>query len=352
MSNIKVSVVVPVYNVNLSYLNECIGSISTQTLNEIEIICVDDGAPLENAKLLDDWAVSDNRIIVIHQENAGASAARNAGLDRCSGKYVTFVDSDDYISVDYIEKAYTRAEEDNLELLLWGSYKLYPNEKVEYGPFNADIRLFDDRHKEFLELKTMSGVLPIYDEICTKYGSGSCCSKLYRLDMLRKHNLRYPVGIKRSEDVNFNIRVFDKASRIGYMNEHMYYYRQLADSATYVYRENGISVLTEALVLLREFIRENNKSDYFAQVYYMRCMFCFLESMDMDYLHPDNPKPFGVRMREMRNVANQEPYKEAFEKLKYANLSTAKKIPLMLIKLKRMEILALFYSVYKKITPK
>ena len=352
MSDVKISVVVPVYNVEPSYLNECIRSISTQTLTETEIILVDDGAPKENGKILDEWASSDNRIVVIHQANAGASAARNAGLQRCRGKYVTFVDSDDYISNDYLKRAYSRAEEDDLDLLMWGSYKLFPNETVEYGPFNADIRLFDEKHREFLELKTMSGVLPVYDEVCTKYGSGSCCSKLYRVDMLRKYGLKYPVGIKRSEDVNFNIRVFDKASRIGYMNEHMYYYRQLTGSATYIYRDNGIKILTDALLLLRQFLSENNKSDYYMQVYYMRCMFCFLESMDMDYLHPDNPKKFSVRMREMRNVAGSEPYKEAFGKLKYSNLSVAKRIPLLLIRMRWMSMLALFYSVYKKIAPK
>lgn len=348
MSDVKISVVVPVYRVEPDYLKECIISIMHQTLREIEIILVDDGASAENAGILDAYAKMDRRIRVIHQENAGASAARNAGLKICTGKYVTFVDSDDYIAEDNLETVYAQAEQNELELLMWGTYKLFPQETVVYGPYVDDIRLFNEKQKEQLELKTMAGSLPVYEYPCSKYGSGSCCSKLYLLSFLRKNDLWYPVGIKRAEDVNFNIRVFEAAERIGYLNKHMYYYRQLQDSATYQYRENGIVVFTDALLKLREFLEQYRKSDYFWQVYYMRCMFFFLESMDMDYCNADNPKPFGTRMREMRAVLQQDPYRDAFRKLSYEHLTFAKKIPLFLIRRGWVRLLALFYGVYRK----
>lgn len=349
MSDVKVSVIVPVYNVEPDYLKECILSIMHQTLREIEIILVDDGAPAENGRIIDHFKEIDTRIKAIHQPNAGASAARNTGLKTATGKYVTFVDSDDYIAVDNLEIVYNQAEKMELELLMWGTYKLYPEEKVVYGPYVDDIELFNEKQKEQLELKTMAGTLPVYEYPCSKFGSGSCCSKLYLLSFLKQNKLCYPVGIERAEDVNFNIRVFEAAERIGYLNKQLYYYRQLDSSATYKYRENGISVFTGALNGLRDFLVRNHKSEYFMQVFYMRCMFFFLESMDMDYLNPNNPKSFIRRMAEMRRARKSEPYREAFAGLNIKNLTLAKKIPLILIRMNAMEVLVLFYKVYRRI---
>ncbi|MBO4903875.1 MAG: glycosyltransferase family 2 protein [Lachnospiraceae bacterium] len=348
--SIKVSVIIPVYRVDPAYLKECINSVLAQSLKEIEIILVDDGAPQENADLLDGYAQSDGRVSVIRQENKGASAARNAGLSVCSGEYVTFVDSDDWIDESCLETVYDHAVKNDLNLLLWGTYKVYPNRNVEYSPFVDDIPLLDDKQKEFLELKTLAGSLPIYEYPCSIYGSGSCCSKLYKRSLLCDNDLKYPEGIERSEDVNFNIRVFDKADRIGYINRHMYYYRQVSDSATYMYRDGGIKVFTDALMKLYEFLKESGRSEYFMQVFYMRCMFLYLESMEMDYCNPSNPKPFGVRMKQMRSVLSDMPYSLAFEKLEYRYLTFAKKIPLFLIRRRWIELLVLFFKIYRKIS--
>ena len=91
-----ISIIVPVYNVD-KYLSKCIDSIISQTYNDIELILVDDGSPDNSPKICDEYARKDNRIIVIHKENGGVSSARNAGLDIAKGKYIGFVDPDDYI---------------------------------------------------------------------------------------------------------------------------------------------------------------------------------------------------------------------------------------------------------------
>ncbi|MBO4265940.1 MAG: glycosyltransferase [Lachnospiraceae bacterium] len=346
----KVSVIIPVYRVDPAYLRECIDSVLGQSLKEIEIILVDDGAPRENADLLDSYAEQDDRIRVIHQENKGASAARNAGLSVCNGEYVTFVDSDDRIDNNCLAIAYDHALQNDLDLLLWGTYKVYPNRKIEYSPFVADIPLLDDKQKEFLQLKTLAGSLPVYEYPCSIYGSGSCCSKLYKRSLLADNDLKYPEGIERSEDVVFNIQVFEAADRIGYINRHMYYYRQLSDSATYMYRDGGIKVFTDALDKLHEFLVRTGKSEYFMQVFYMRCMFLYLESMEMDYCNPNNPKPYAERMKQLGSAADQMPYSEAFEKLSYGYLTFTKKIPLFLIRRRWTKLLALFFTTYRKLS--
>ena len=348
---IKISVVVPVYTVSKDLLRECIESIINQTLKETEIVIVDDGAPAENGILLDEYDRSFENIHVIHQENRGVSAARNAGLKICKGKYVTFVDSDDTIDPSTLKKSYDFAEDNDLEILIFGTLKIYPDHVDRYSPFVEEIKLLNEKQKECIELKCFDGNLPIYEYPASKCGSGSCCAKLYRLDFLKNNGLHYPEGIERSEDVNFNLRAFEHADRLGYMNEFLYFYRQLSNSASYKYRDGGIKVFTGALELFKDFVSENNKPEYFIQTYYMRCMFFLLDSMKMDYLHPDNKKRISERARELRMIADTNPYKEAFDNLKYSNLSFAKKIPLFLIKKRLMRVLMLFCKVYFDFLP-
>lgn len=344
-----VSIIVPIYKTRITYFEQCINSILGQTYQNIEVIIVDDGADEELVSSAEYFGRIDSRIKIVHQDNQGAAAARNHGLRVCQGEYVTFVDSDDWIDSENIESALYRIQNDNLQVLLWGSYKCYIDHRDEYMPYKENIELFSEERKNELMFKTMVGHLSFYKEPATKYGSGSCCSKMYEVQFLRDYDLSYPEGIKRAEDVNFNIRVFDKASRIGYLNRHYYYYRQHDDSATFQYRPNGIEVFTDALKCLESFIKETGKDDSFWQIYYMRCMFFFLESMDMDYLNPQNKTFVLTRIGEMKRISRTEPYRTAFERLQYNRLSMAKRIPLFLIKRRWMGLLCIFYKVYRTI---
>lgn len=342
----KVSVIIPVYQVEKSFLDECLTSVIRQTYENLEILLVDDGAKDDLPAYLDEWEKKDARIIVIHRENGGASAARNTGLSRASGSYVTFVDSDDSIDIHTIAEAVERLKRDRLQVLLWGSYKVYPDRKEEYMPYTADVTCFDETMKRQLMMKTMVGYLPFYLQPASRFGSGSCCSKLYDLEFLRSNALCYPVGIKRAEDVNFNIRVFDKAERIGYLNRHFYYYRQHGASATYQYRANGIGVFTDPLKCLEQFLKETNKDEEFWQVFYMRCLFFYLENLDMDILNPQNRSPWGQKRRALLEAIESEPYKSAVSKLQSGRLSFARKIPLFLLRRRWVLLLCLFYKGY------
>lgn len=343
-----VSIIIPIYKTKDEYFRECLESCILQTYSNLEILIVDDGADDNLLKLADEYAGKDKRIRILHQSNSGAAAARNHGLSECTGEYVTFVDSDDYIASDNIEEALKRMKEDELQVLLWGSYKFYDDRKEKYMPYTADIRLFSGEMKQQLMMKTMVGHLSFYLEPASVFGSGSCCSKLYDVNFLRDNNLKYPEGIKRAEDVNFNIRVFDKAERIGYLNKHFYYYRQHGESATYQYRENGIEVFTGALLCLKTFLTEINASEVLWQTFYMRCMFFFLESMDMDYLNPENRDKLSIKVKKMKAVIDAEPYRSAIAKLDGRLLSISKKVPLLLIRLKMMRTLLLMYSFWRK----
>lgn len=346
MNNIDVSVIVPVYNAAADYLRECIESVLGQSLKSTELVLISDGAGDAQLKVMHEYD-NNERVQIILQDNQGVSAARNAGIAAARGKYITFVDSDDYIDKDMCKEALDAIEARDCQVLLWGSYKFDEKRIEKYMPYNRDIYLFDLDGKKNLQLKTMSGVLPVFGTEATKYGSGSACSKMYSKAFLDENSLRFPVGIKRAEDVNFHIRVFEAADKISYLNRNFYYYRQNAESATYQYREGGIAVFTDALNCLWDFIK--NKDDDFKEVYYMRCMFFLLESMDMDYLNKNNPKSFSIRASELKAAIDSEPYKSAIANMDGRFLSLIKKIPYYLIKFRCVKMLMIFYAVYKRL---
>lgn len=348
MNNPLLSVVVPVYKVEHKYLTDCLESIANQTFKDFELIIVDDGAPEDIARLLDEYAAGKSYIQIIHKENSGVADARNIGMSKCNGKYLTFVDSDDTITPDNFEKVVARALRDNLDVLMWGLYRVSGDEKSEFSPYSEDIAVFDEYRLREVQLKCMVGILPSFKTPATVDAAGSACAKLYRLDFLRENNLCYIKGLKRAEDMLFNLMTLGKAKRVGYMYDFYYNYIQLDSSATYQYRENGISVFTDTLRYMGEYLEGIHADDEFMQVYYMRCMFFLLESMDMDYNNPNNPKGFLSRRRDLANAALLSPYKEAIGKLKMWNpdLVIARKIPLVLIRCRMFGLLMLFYKVY------
>ncbi len=348
MSPVAISVIIPVYRVKAEYLRDCLQSVMHQSFTDIELILVDDGVTDEIAKIMEETASSDDRIRIIKQDHAGVSAARNNGISAASGKYITFVDSDDHIAPENLAEAYAFAESGNLDIAIWGTYKCYPDRRDEYMPFTETIPLLSDDQKRDLTLKTMVGYVPVYGPLCTRCGSGACCSKLYLRSFLTEHDIRYPDGIERSEDVNFNIRAYDKAGRIGYLHKFFYFYRMHEGSATFRYREGGIKVFEDALGCLKEFLDTAGKNELFYQVYYMRCVFFFLESMDMDYFNPENKKPLKMRLREMSDKLAKYPFSEAVEKIDSRYLTFARRIPVFLMKHKMTALLALFYRVYKR----
>ena len=142
MDNPKVSIIVPVYNVE-KYLDKCVQSLIGQTLKEIEIILVDDGSPDGCPKMCDEYAKSDCRIKVIHKENAGVSSARNAGLKVVSGEYFMFVDSDDWLDLETCEVTYWFVKQSQADCLMFSYVKEFANHSVTNHIFEQDFFIWE-----------------------------------------------------------------------------------------------------------------------------------------------------------------------------------------------------------------
>ncbi len=207
-----ISVVVPIYNVE-TYLKECIESIINQTYKNLEIILVDDGSTDNCGNICEEYALKDSRIKVIHKENGGLSSARNAGIDIATGEYITFIDSDDYVSLDMIEWMYNSLKKYNAELISCILTK------------NADLLGKGNREK----IDVCSPKKALEYILKEKNIVTSACAKLYRTDLFE--GVRYPNGFIH-EDFATTYKIFHKCTRIAYSEIPMYYYRYNPTSIT------------------------------------------------------------------------------------------------------------------------
>ncbi|MBR3510483.1 MAG: glycosyltransferase [Alphaproteobacteria bacterium] len=209
---VKVSIIIPVYNVQ-DYLNQCLDSVCNQTLHDIEIICVNDGSTDNSAKILSKYAKKDSRIRIINKKNAGLGAARNSGLMTATGKYIAFIDSDDWVSLDYYEKLYKAAISTKSDIAVSNMPYWYNKDNMRFD-FISQFS-FGDGKKELIRTSDKLNML----QSCT------CCNKLYRRELITKNNLLFYEG-KYIEDFPFTFMVVALSKKIICLPNVYQYYRQ------------------------------------------------------------------------------------------------------------------------------
>lgn len=208
-----VSIIVPVYNIK-AYLLECVESLQKQTYPNIEIILIDDGSSDGSEIMCDELGETDSRIRVIHQANGGLSKARNTGLESARGKYVGFVDSDDWLELDTIEIMIQACENNDAEIAVCGLKRVYrdgsevfaPTKEAVYNREEALTALF--RGAEF---------------------GDQACTKIYRREIFQ--SIRYPVG-QHFEDVYTTYKLFLLSNKVVTVARPLYIYRQRKSSIT------------------------------------------------------------------------------------------------------------------------
>lgn len=247
----KVSIIVPVYNTE-RYLERCISSLKKQTLQDIEIILVDDGSKAECAALCDQFAKEDARIKVCHKQNAGLGFARNSGLDLATGEFVGFVDSDDYIEPAMYRDLYDAASGHNADLAVAGICFVGGNmfgkegEHIKKNVFSA-LTIFEGNELKQLLLGVV-GALP-HEPDDSRYGA-SVCKNLFRRSMLEEHALRFLSERKiLSEDTLFMVDVIKCAKRAVGVPEAYYCYCRNGDSLSKSYNRERFE---KSLVFLKE----------------------------------------------------------------------------------------------------
>ena len=213
----KVSIVIPVYN-TAEYLPECIESIRRQTLKEIEIICVDDGSTDGSSDILDEYALRDDRIRVIHKDNGGPASARKAGLRAANGQYIGFADSDDWIEEDMYELLYQKAENQRVDIVtcgffLEGNYTTMHMDTVPQGLY-AGEGMRELREKAIYNLEEKSSGL-----------KASLCYKLFKKDLICEAQYKIPDEITMADDKMCLLTALLECNAVYVCHKALYHYR-------------------------------------------------------------------------------------------------------------------------------
>lgn len=210
MSDKLVSVIIPAYNAE-KYLDRCLKSVANQTYQNLEIILIDDGSQDNTPQICDQWSLADNRIIVLHIANNGVANARNQALDIVRGDYIAFVDSDDWVEPDYIEKLKDTLEQINADIAIC-TYQINNEPRCYAEP---EVLSYDDTIRQICMGTYLYGVL---------------WNKLYKREVVNQ--VRMP-HYECCEDLVFNYYVLKNASVIGFVNENLYHYFQNSESTVH-----------------------------------------------------------------------------------------------------------------------
>lgn len=251
---VKVSVIIPVYNVE-NYLEYCLDSIINQTLEDIEIICVNDGSTDNSLEILEKYAQNDDRFKVISQKNMGHAVATNNGINLASGKYLFFMDSDDVLDLSALEKTYLAAEEKDVDFVIFKAIN-YDDEKNEYYETdNYSMGAVVDKVGETVfnydDLKELS-----FNMAVTPW------TKLYNKDFIMNNKIRFPEGLIFEDNIVFWESLFN-AERIYFLDEFLFTRRWYNSSSTRAGDKRFIdSIIINSMIidLFKEYDKFDDKS--------------------------------------------------------------------------------------------
>jgi len=227
MENILVSVIVPVYKAE-NCLRKCVDSIVNQSQRNIEILLINDGSPDNSGSIIDEYAKKDDRITVIHKENGGVASARNAGLKKATGRYITFVDCDDWIDLDFIDLLLnTREDADIIRSKFCYEYE-NGKSKIEKSNFKGDLFITQKDFKHHIYSKMIAGIT-----------MNSIWRTLYKKEILQ--NLLFNENLATAEDLIFSLDAYTNAKNFLYVDLPLYHYFQSSQGLT----GRGLSLATK-----------------------------------------------------------------------------------------------------------
>ena len=239
-----ITVIIPVYNVE-KYLSCCLDSVIGQTYRDMEIIVVNDGSTDDSGCICDAYALKDNRIKVIHKENGGLSSARNAALDIATGEYIAFVDSDDYLALDTLEKCHTKLLKTSADVCMFSHYIVNATSQAANTlPFDKEF--YNDEEVKSIIFPKFFGKTKTDSEL-----EGFVWRQIFKREIIG--NLRFRSEREYfAEDVVFDIELYKNVSAFCVIDEPLYYYRYVQSSLSNRYREDLFKKFNKLLVFMNE----------------------------------------------------------------------------------------------------
>lgn len=255
----KFSVIVPAFNVE-QYIDRCVTSVLNQTYSDFELIIIDDGSTDGSGKMLDDYSHFDSRIKVIHTQNQGQSAARNVGLEQCTGEYVYFCDADDWIEPFLLEKCLEKIESEQADIVRFQCF-------THINGIIKDSGL--DLARKSIHFETSDEKLSFLCRDVLKYKIGwELWSGIWRASIIKKHEIRFPKGINIAEDLYFFILNVFFGNNCSFIDEPMYHYC-LRDDSTMGQAKGKLRIndTNELALKLYEYLLESDIKEKFYYIH-------------------------------------------------------------------------------------
>ena len=322
----------PIYNTRHEWLKRAVDSIVSQTVNEWELIMVDDGSEAITADFIDWLAERDGRITVIHKENQGVSSARNCGIDIANTPWITFFDADDWIENNYVEKLLDVLDgHPELEILTYGYDDIYGEQVIQNLWGAEEYHKFTTLDKIGMQMSLLQETKGLKDY---PMFFGAPWNMVISLDFINRHHIRYETKLRKSEDSVFNLYATEYASEIGYYNNVLYHYFHNDESA------NGtkFSRNTDNIVLLLEaykkFIHDTGKDDIevYREAYKKNLLLRFDGMLKKTFLNECNNDSLQVKISGIRHILESEPYSSSLKECDGKGLDRNKRILLFAMK--------------------
>ena len=253
--NKMVSIIIPTYNVE-RYIDECLNSIYSQEFLDVEIIIVNDGSTDNTQKQLHEWEKKDERIKVINQKNQGVSSARNKGIETATGKYIMFLDSDDYLEKNSLNLIFDTIKQKKSDLICFGYNVCYENKKIEI--VNNEIQNSNDCIESIVLGEGIKGFL---------------WNKVFLRKIIRDNDLKFDKDIHFCEDLLFVIQYLKFCNDIVYINKALYGYRMRKSSVSFSFDNiKNISILES----YKRILEVNTLEKYNAEFIYQYILYYYI----------------------------------------------------------------------------
>ena len=334
-----VSVIIPIYKVE-KYLKQCVDSVLEQTYSDLQIILVDDGSPDRCGEICDQYKAMDARIQVIHKKNGGLGYARNSGLEIAEGNYVIFIDSDDWIEKNHIEKLVAVAERTQADVVIHGFKKVNDEKEVLFVSKTIKIGEFLDVKKDILYPMIAAGSNQKED---TTLPVAAWC-KMYRLSIIQDNELLFPSERECiSEDIMFNFVFYPYCEKAVIIEENGYNYR---------YNPNSISNNYNPMRTLRMFEFYKRMMTWYGSVTFaepellQRLYRCYIMKcrIGVESIVGSNLS-FLEKVKEIKKITSHEYTRTALTQFKVQQYSLKLRLILELMKLNSALLLILAYSI-------
>ena len=335
-----VSIVVPVYNAAQT-LEKCVGSLTSQTFGNIEILLVNNGSTDDSLEVCKKIANKDSRIKVIDHYEKGVSTARNRGIDESSGDYIMFVDADDWIDANVCEVFANLNSKYNYDLFCFSALYRKVNKSVASFLYAENVGLLSPEQKESLQIKVLSPQAPVLDYKVNTRFAGSACGKFYKRETLQKNNLRFATETTISEDCLFNTLALDYFCRIVYTKDSFYYYEQHDDSAQNSYRPNSDKYFGFVIKRIQKWLAESRKDQRFIDA--ANCLFVhyLFGIMKEDIFHKGNDISLIQRYKALELLLSKENHQVILQEVNKDFFSMLEKLLVFMMKKKFCWIITL-----------